>query len=302
VPYRHVPAVVDLTPPRRDGRLTVAASGHLFLLGPSGTPEPFAVGGDGYATDPAPEPYIALSTGATVAEAGCSFEPDAVYALEPGPAPGVVAIDARGRARRVADLSGGQPGGIAFDDVGRFGHRLLVTAVARGDMTVFGIDCADRVTTIGTHLPAVEGGIAVAPLSFGAFGGDLVGPDERSGRIWAIGPDGKSRLVARSPLPRGADIGAESAGFVPAGFGPGWTAYVADRRSPGNPHPGNDEILRLAGAELAAAGVLAGDLVVASEAGAETIVVRCARTCSVRHFADGPATAHIEGHIIFVPA
>jgi hypothetical protein len=40
---------------------------------------------------------------------------------------------------------------------------------------------------------------------------------------------------------------------------------------------------------------------VASEGGAETIAVRCARTCSVRKVADGPATSHAEGHIVFAP-
>jgi hypothetical protein len=36
VRFRHVPGVVDLTGPRGDGRLTVAAAGRLFLLSTSG--------------------------------------------------------------------------------------------------------------------------------------------------------------------------------------------------------------------------------------------------------------------------
>jgi hypothetical protein len=102
-------------------------------------------------------------------------------------------------------------------------------------------------------------------------------------------------------LPSGADIGVESAGFVPPGFDRTGAAYLADRRSPGNPHPGTDSILRVSGADLVKAGVRPGDLIVASEGGAKTIAVRCARTCSVRKIADGPASSHAEGHIVFAP-
>jgi len=303
VRFRHVPGVVDLTGPRDDGRLTVAAAGRLFLLSTSGQPVPFARGSGGYTTALGPEPYIAMPTGRQLTRLGCSFGKDATYALEPNGSPGVISIDQHGQARRFASLPGVRPDGIAFDDVGRFGYRLLVTATTRGGTTVFGVDCAGRVTTIASHAPRVEGGIAVAPLSFGSFGGDLVAPDETTGRVWAIGPGGKTRLIARSPLPAGGDIGVESAAFVPAGFSRAWAAYVADRRSPGNRHPGTNSILRLPGSQLASAGIHAGELVVASEGGAQTIVINCsATTCTVRHIADGPVAAHVEGHIVFAPS
>jgi hypothetical protein len=94
----------------------------------------------------------------------------------------------------------------------------------------------------------------------------------------------------------------ESAGFVPAGFGPAWSAYVADRRSPGNPHPGSDAVLRLSGTDLTAMDVRPGDLLVASEGGALTVAVRCTGTaCTLRYIADGPAVAHLEGHLVFAP-
>src|SRR5207247_9175281 len=109
--WRQIPAVVDLTAPRTDGRLTVAAAGRLWLLRTTGGgPEPLA---GGYTTDPAPEPYTALSTGATVDGAGCTFGRDEVYALEPNGRPGGVAVDAQGRPRRVAALPGVMPHGIA---------------------------------------------------------------------------------------------------------------------------------------------------------------------------------------------
>ena len=224
------------------------------LLSRAGQLVPFARGSGGYTTALGTEPYIAMPTGGRVAGLGCSFGKDAIYALEPSGSPGVISIDKQGRARHFASLPAVQPDGIAFDDVGRFGYRLLVTATVRGGTTVFGVDCTGRVTTIASHAPRVEGGIAVAPLSFGSFGGDLVAPDETTGRVWAIGPGGTTRLIAQSPLPAGGDIGAESAAFVPAGFGRDWAAYVADRRSPGNRHPGTNSILRLPGAELTRAG------------------------------------------------
>jgi hypothetical protein len=302
VPFLHVAAVLDLTAARSDGRLMVAAGGRLFLLGKDGSLLPFARGRGGYSTFRGSEPYMALATAHPVAGAGCSFPRDAVYVIQPGKAAGVISVSPQGHAQRLADLPGVRPNGIAFDNAGRFGYRLLVTAGAGGATRVFGIDCKGRVTTIASHAPAIEGGIAVAPLSFGSFGGDLVAPDERSGRVWAIGPDGRVRLVARSPLARGPDVGVESAGFVPAGFSQDWAAYVADRRSPGNPHPGTDSILSLSGAALIGAGVSPSDLVIASEGGAQTVVIHCATTCTVRHIADGPRTSHVEGHIVFVPA
>jgi hypothetical protein len=213
----------------------------------------------------------------------------------------VIKVDGAGRATRFADLPDGLlPDGITFDAVGHFGHRLLITAIARGATYVFAIDCRGVVSTLTTHAPTVEGGIAVAPDSFGSLAGDLIAPNEQSGRILAIDPMGRATTVAESRLPSGGDIGVESAGFVPAGFGTNGVAYLADRGSPGNPHPGTDSILELSGTDIARAGVLPGDLLVASEGGAQTVVVRCHSSCSVRHIADGPRTTHGEGHIVFV--
>jgi hypothetical protein len=300
--FLHVPAVVDLTGPRTDGSLTVAADGALSLLRVGGQPTPFARGPDGYSTARGPEPYIALASNEMVDGATCSFTADTVYAIEPNDPPGVVEVDAQGRARRFADLeSGGVATRLAFDHVGGFGHRLLVTAAVSGGTALFALDCAGGVSMIAPHAPRLEGGIEVAPASFGKYAGDLIAPDEHSGRILAIDPRGAVRNVARSGLPSGADIGVESAGFVPPEFDRTGAAYLADRRSPGNPHPGTDSILRVSGAGLVTAGVRPGDLLVAAEGGAKTIAVRCARTCSVRKIADGPATSHAEGHIVFAP-
>jgi hypothetical protein len=296
-PALHVAQVVDLAGPRTDGRLVVATNGRLALFRAPATLSPFA---PGYSTPAGAEPYLARSPGQAVRGAGCRFPRDATYALEPQGQNGVIAVDARGTTRRLVNLAGaGLLNGIAFDTTGRFGHRLLVTRAGAGRTTLFAIDCRGRARSVTTSAPVLEGGIAVAPATFGRFAGRLIAPDELSGRVVAIAADGAARVVAESGLPAGGDIGVESAGFVPPGLDERWTAYVADRSVPGNPHPGNDAILAVGGRSLRRAGVRAGDLLVASEGGAQTIAVRCRATCSVRHVADGPPTAHTEGHIVF---
>jgi hypothetical protein len=225
--------VVDLTGPGRDGRLTATTSRRLFLLGPDGIVSPFARGRTGYRAAAGDEPYIALSPAGS-ARAGCSFGRDAVYALSLGSTPGVVRIDRRGRARRFAHLPGtGTPKGIAFDDVGRFGHRLIVTSTgggaAQGNSEIFVVDCDGRVHTVTRTAPRFEGGIAVAPRSFGAYAGRLIAPDENSGHVIGIDAQGMARTIADSGLPAGGDIGVESAGFVPPGLGRTGMAYLADR-------------------------------------------------------------------------
>ena len=84
-PFLHVPGVVDLTGPRRDGSLTVTAGGQLFLLQPSGALRGFARGPGGYATDPGAEAYLALASRRRVPGAHCAFRRDDVYALEVTP-------------------------------------------------------------------------------------------------------------------------------------------------------------------------------------------------------------------------
>jgi hypothetical protein len=164
---------------------------------------------------------------------------------------------------------------------------------------VFAVDCHGTSSTITADAPVIEGGIVVAPASFGLFGGDLIAPDEGSGRIFAVAPNGRTRLVVRSLLPSGPDVGVESAGFVPKSFGRQGMAYLADRFSRGNAHPGTNNLLRLPGSELIKAGVRPGDLLVASEGGARTIDARCSISCTVRQIAAGPPVAHAEGHIAF---
>jgi hypothetical protein len=297
--YRHLPGVVDLAGPRGDGSFLVAAAGRLFVLGPDGRLSPFARGVGGYLTAMGTEPYLALAGGDAARGTRCSSGNGTAFALEPGPRPGVVMISPQGRARRFASLPQGRfLSGIAFDGTGRFGHRLLVTAGSGGRTTVFGIGCDGRLSIIAAGAPAVEGGIVVAPATFGRFGGDLIAADETSGRVYAVDPAGQVITLARPALPAGGDIGVESAGFVPRAA----AAYLADRFSAGNEHPGDNAILELSAAQLARAGIRAGDLLIATEGGAKTIDIRCTATCTVRDVAAGPTIAHAEGHIVFAPS
>jgi hypothetical protein len=222
-----------------------------------------------------------------------------VYSLRLTAGRGVVAVSAGGTARRFATV--GDPGlidGIAFDRTGRFAHRLLVTSNAGTRTAVEAIDCRGIVRTITRRAPRVEGGIAVAPGTFGRFAGDLIAPGEASGKVYAITPQGHSQLVANSGLPHGNDIGVESEGFVPAD--PRAAAFLADRLTPGNRHPGDDVVLRILAAALRTAGVRPGDLLVSTEGGALTDAISCStHACRIRLIARGPAIAHAEGHIAF---
>jgi hypothetical protein len=295
-----VPGVVDLAGPGGDGAFIVAANGRLFSLSRAGVLTPFAQGQGGYSTAIGPEPYITMAGSDQVAGTRCSFRSGETFALEPGGNPGIIMVSAAGRASRLASLpAAGLPTGITYDSVGRFGHLLLVTDRGHTATSVLGIDCAGRIRTITSTAPDVEGGMAVAPASFGSYGGDLVAADEFTGLVFAIRPDGTVVRLAVSGLPHGRDIGVESAGFVPPGFGATDAAYLADRFTKGNPHPGTNNILRLPGSDLIKAGVHAGDLLFATEASARTIVVRCTSTCTVRYIAIGPAITHAEGHIAF---
>jgi hypothetical protein len=197
--------------------------------------------------------------------------------------------------------AGAFPSGITIDRVGSFGHRLLVTTTASGTTTLHAFDCRGRDRLVAIGAPVVEGGLAVAPRTFGRYSGWLIAAAEVSGRIYAFSPRGRTRLLAKSGLPAGGDVGVEAVGFVPPALGRRGRAFLADLGAPGSPTTGSDSLLVLPAGDISRARLRAGDLLVATEAGAKTIALRCRRVCTIRHVADGPATAHAEGHITFLP-
>ena len=243
---------------------------------------------------------MALARDRRLPTAGCRFRRDDLYVLDPSAHPGVIKVDTRGRATRLVSLPGTFLAGITFDQVGRFGSRLLVTARVSSQLTLYAIDCRGRAQTLLEHGPQVEGGIAVAPRGFGGFGGMLVAADELTGNIYAFDEQGGHTILASSGLPIGGDIGVEALGFVPRGFGPRARAFMADPGAPGSPTEGTNSVLSVSGDALVRAGVRAGDLLVATEAGARTIRIRCHAQCTVTQIGQGPTATHGEGHITFV--
>lgn len=294
-----IPHVFDVAGPRSDGRLVVAAGGKLFLMDQiSGTLERFAGGSGGYPGAGGEEPYIAVVPAAVAAHT--TFRTDDVFVLQLKPGGAVIRIDSAGIAHPFANVAPVDLlNGIAFDETGSFGHRLLVTGSRAHRSTVAAIDGDGLVTVITALAPTVEGGLAVAPATFGKFAGDLIAPDELSGKIYAIAPDGSSQLVASPNLPHGGDVGVESSGFVPEGDIASVTVYFADRGTPGNLHPGTDSLLALDGAALARAGARPGNLLVGTEGGAGLVAVRCdINSCGVTRIISDNGTSHGEGHIV----
>jgi hypothetical protein len=298
--WQTIPGIFDVAGPRQDGSLVVAGNGLLYLVNPAGVVTPFARGPQGYAADAGAEAYLAVSPGHEVTEGGCSFAPDDVFVLRLHAPLGITRIDGRGQATPFATVSGVESlGGIAFDTTGSFGFRLLVSGASKGKTTIAAIDCTGAVAFITKTAPTLEGGLAVAPTGFAPYGGDLMAPDELSGKIYAIGPDGTATVAAVSGLPAGPDTGVESLAFVPQGFSRGGAAYYSDRGTPGNPHPGTDSLLRLTSSYLAGAGVHDGDLVGATEGGATMVDLRCDATCNQFTVVGTTSTSHGEGHIAF---
>ncbi|HEX9098140.1 MAG TPA: hypothetical protein VF956_01480 [Candidatus Dormibacteraeota bacterium] len=299
--WQPIPGVFDLGGPRSDGSLVVAGSANLYLADPAGNVTPFARGPGGYREDAGAEAYMTVSPRAHVVGANCDFVPDETFLLRLHVPLGIERVDAPGEnTGSFANISGVTSlNGIVFDTTGFFDHRLLVSGPANGKSVIAAIDCNGTVQVITRSAPVLEGGLAVAPLGFGAFGGALIAPDELSGNIYAITADGSVSTVATPLLPTGADIGVESLGFVPPGFMRGGEVYYADRLTQGNPHPGTDHVLRLLSADLATAGVQDGDLLVTTEGGATMVAVRCGAACIVIPVVTAATTAHGEGHVVF---
>lgn len=300
-PVAHVTGALDISGPRSDGKLVVAGAAKLWLMTLTGALTPLAQGAGGYADDKGLEPYLAVSPGQAVEGTACKFAPDDLYILRLHAPIGITKVDAAGKKSNFANINLKTLDGIAFDDVGLFNHRLLVAGVTKNNTRdLVEIDCAGKQLIINGALPVNEGGLAVAPKTFGAFGGMLIAPDELSGKIYAFGADGTVNNVVDSGLQHGQDLGVESVGFVPAGFLRGGTVFLADRATPKNAHPGTDSVLTLKSADLVAAGVHEGDLLAVDEGGAQVIAIRCASACQVITVVSTATKAHPEGHLVFV--
>jgi hypothetical protein len=298
--WKSIPGIFDVAGPRTDGTVVVAGNAQLFLVDAAGDVSPFARGPQGYADDAGAEAYLTVSPGHAVTGTACSFAPDDVFVLRLHAPLGITRIDGQGHASPFATVTGVDSlNGITFDTTGSFGFKLLVSGTSKGKTAIAAIDCTGAVAFITQSAPTLEGGLAVAPAGFAPYGGDLMAPDELSGKIYAIGPDGTATVAAVSGLPSGPDTGVESVAFVPPGFSRGGAAYYSDRGTPGNPHAGTDSLLRLTSPDLAGAGVHEGDLVGATEGGATMVDMHCNVTCQVFTVVAVASTSHGEGHIAF---
>jgi hypothetical protein len=290
---------MDMVGPRSDGRFVVATYRDVRLLGPGRRLRTLAAG---LATSHEVEPHVALTRPQRVPGAGCAWRRDDVYMTGPAGHRQVFRIGAGGGARRFAPLPPDEvPSGIGYDDVGRFGHRLLVLAIRDNGSVLHGVDCRGRVSTIARHVEYAEGGLVVAPRSFGAHAGEAIAVNEYTDHVIAIRPDGTSGVLAVPPLPRGRDLGPESVGFVPAGLGAGDRVLVADRHFPDQPPHGNQAVMAIDAGRLRRSGVRAGDLLVATEARLRLAVVRCRPVCSSWIVARPNSVGHGESPIVFDP-
>jgi hypothetical protein len=293
--------VYDVAGPLPDGSLLLATDQGLRRFHPADGSIDAVI--TGYRPEGGIENYLALGSGLTVPDAGCGFPATTAYILQTKP-PAVLAVDLdSGGEKTLATVSGVDTlNAIAFDRSGRFGNRLLVAGPHAGSAVITALDCRGRATLVTGSAPRLEGGLVVAPPTFGVHGGALIAVDEFSGSVIAIRAEGTTELVTGG-LPAGSDLGPESAGFVPAGFAAGGTAYVADYDVGSGAHPGNGAVLRLDAAALRLAGVAEGDLLVADEGGGGTYAIHCGTggDCSrPRFLGQAGALSHVEGHLILL--
>jgi hypothetical protein len=224
----------------------------------------------------------------------CSWHRNDVFVLDASATPGVVRVPRGGAASRFAALPKGEfPSGIAWDGVGSFSHRLLVSTVVKEATNLYAIDCSGGVSPVRLRGPRVEGGLVVAPRTFGRFGGRLLAANELTGTIYAFDARGRNMVVARPHVRSGGDLGIESLGISP---GPSATAYLADLGAPNSPTKGSDSLLRLTPK------LPRGTLVAVAEGGAATVAITCNRHCTIRRITSGPEETHAEGHVTFATA
>ncbi|GAC1425510.1 MAG: hypothetical protein NVSMB57_16930 [Actinomycetota bacterium] len=94
--------------------------------------------------------------------------------------------------------------GITFDQVGRFGHDMIVTGP---DGQIWRVTSSARTTLITNLHHQIEGPVVV-PSSSPVHAGEILVASEINGTIESVGPDGQSHIVAHWP-------GAEHLAAVP---------------------------------------------------------------------------------------
>ncbi len=129
-------------------------------------------------TDKSIEPYIAVSSGLGGFPLGNVYVVvrQKIFQISPnGSNPKLF--------KKISGLSGGN-NGITFDTVGTFGFNMLITD-RRGP--VWTVTSSKVATQIVDVMDQIEGP-AVAPLTFGNYGGQLLVASEFAGQVFAISP------------------------------------------------------------------------------------------------------------------
>jgi YVTN family beta-propeller protein len=172
----------------------------IFSISSTGVVSTFATAPN---LDPAcEEAYPAISPGFAFFTKGEVFLTQGPDIFEVGPKGGTMTLFA---AVPGYGENPDEPTGITFDTVGTFGFNLLVSGGPSG--TIETISYTGTQTVVGTVGYPVEGP-AVAPLSFGEYGGYVLVGTGASGTMVAVSPGGVVSTVANWP-------GAGSVAIVP---------------------------------------------------------------------------------------
>ncbi|HTT45671.1 MAG TPA: hypothetical protein VMH38_06610 [Thermoplasmata archaeon] len=83
--------------------------------------------------------------------------------------------------------------GLTYDQVGTFQHDLIVTSDPGGKVWLY--NCTEGTLTLLAAVHSRIGGPAVAPMSFGPYGGDVVIAAKTLGEVLAVAPDGTVTAV-----------------------------------------------------------------------------------------------------------
>src|SRR6266511_3334487 len=129
-------------------------------------------------TDKSIEPYIAVSSGLGGFPLGNVYVVvrQKIFQISPnGSNPKLF--------KKISGLSGGN-NGITFDTVGTFGFNMLITDRRGPVWTVTSSKVATQIVDVMDQIK----GTAVAPLTFGNYGGQLLVASEFAGQVFAISP------------------------------------------------------------------------------------------------------------------
>jgi hypothetical protein len=157
-------------------------------------------------------PRLAEETRCILSPGTHGFPPGVIFCHSPDNK--IYEISADGSSETVfATLPAPSPpasdGALAFDNVGRFGYRLVAATGRSGANepsggVVYTIDASGNVAQVGSYStpPGGADNVVIAPARFGSAGGDAllaVDPGPSGGGVAAMGASGATRTLATLP-------------------------------------------------------------------------------------------------------